>query len=57
MSEVRLRMSMAEAEALRRLLRGDAAARDDDTLLDRVTQHVCAQIGTVRAREREGLDV
>lgn len=46
-TEVRLRVSMDEAHALRRLLRGQPARRGDDALLDRVGMHVGAVLGTL----------
>ena len=43
--DVRLRISLAEAEALNRLLRGWQAVPGDDALLDRVGRHVGAILG------------
>lgn len=45
--EVRLRMSLPEARALRRLLLGSRVEPGDNRLLDRVDMHVGAVIGTV----------
>lgn len=48
--EVRLRVSLDEALALRRLLRGRPAEPGDNALLDRVEQHVGSVYGTVTKR-------
>lgn len=47
--EVRLRMSLSEAEAVRRLLRGERNEPGDDAALNRVEMHVGSVVGIVRA--------
>lgn len=49
-TEVRLRMSMDEAQALQRYLQGLPGRPNDDARLDRVSMHLGSVLGTLAAR-------